>query len=412
MFLTPTGGSQAGPMILDARGRLLWFHPLRHGQALNLQLQHYRGRPVLTWFQGNIFGGHEMIVDRSYRTVAVVRAGNGYSADLHEFQLTRRGTALLDAYVPVHRDLRSVGGSAHGTVFDCVIQEVDIRTGRVLWEWHSLGHVALTATHEPAANPLGIVDYFHLNSIQELPNRNLLVSARDTWGIYEISRRTGRVIWTLGGKHSSFRMGPGTRFEWQHDARLRPGGILSLFDDAATPAEERQSSAKILRVNLRRMTVSLVRRYTHAPPVLSSYGGNTQLLPNHDVFVSWGSWPNFSEYTAQGKQIFNGSFALGVGSYRAFRFPWRARPLTRPRLAVSPGSGARLTVYASWNGATRVRAWRVLAGRRRDSLQPLLRARRTGFETAMALSSRLRYFAVQALDSSGRVLGTSLVRAR
>jgi hypothetical protein len=413
IFLTPTGNTpQQGPMILNARGHLVWFDPLRRYQAINLKVQRYRGRPVLTWFKGTVYAGEDVIMNSAYRTMAIVRAGNGYSADLHEFTITPSGTAWLDAYVPVHTDLRSIGGPANGTVFDCVIQLVDIRTGKVLWEWHSLGHVPVRDSYTHNPNSLDIYDYFHLNSIQQLPNGDLLISARNTSALYEISRRTGRVIWTMGGKHSDFTMGRGANFEWQHDARLHSNGTLTLFDDAATPQEERQSSAKILRVNMRTLRVTLVRRYTHTPPVLSDAAGNAQLLPNGDMFVGWGAAPEFSEYSPDGRQIFAGTSARGVASYRAYRFPWRGQPRTHPKLAVGSAAGGTLTLYASWNGATGVSAWRVLGGARAVSLKRLTQVATTGFETAIHLSTSLRYFIVQALGTQGQLLGTSLVRAR
>jgi hypothetical protein len=411
IFLTPTGSSSAGDMILDSHSQLVWYGQLKYGQAINLEVQRYHGHRVLTWFQGTIFGGKDVIMDRSYRKIAVVRAGHGYAADLHEFRLTRRRTALIDAYVPVHRNLHAIGGPKHGTVFDSVIQEVDIRTGRVLWEWHALGHVALRNSYADVPNKLGIYDYFHLNSIQQLPGGNLLISARNTWAVYEIDHRTGRVIWTLGGKHSDFRMRHGTRFEWQHDARLHAHGILTLFDDADTPQEEPESSAKALAINTKTMKVTLIHRYTHSPPILAAFGGGAQVLPNHNLFVSWGSSPQFSEFTAQGRQIFNGAFALGVGSYRAFRFRWVGQPRTRPALAVSGSPGGGATLYASWNGATEVAAWRVLGGPSPSLLTRVLRAPRTDFETAISVGSSQPYFAVQALDERGRVLGTSKARA-
>src|SRR6202035_1160925 len=102
---------------------------------------------------------------------------------------------------------------------DSVIQELDVRTGQLLWEWHVLGHVPLSASY---AKPVGWLtdDYFQLNSIGPRPNGNLPLSARNTWGVDEIDKQTGRVIWTLGGRNSRFKMGPGTNFEWQHDPHL------------------------------------------------------------------------------------------------------------------------------------------------------------------------------------------------
>ncbi len=417
VFVTPYASAQDGPMIVDRRGNVLWFHPLKQGQeALDLQVQTYRGQKVLTWWQGvldadhgTIYGlGHDVIADSSYKTVAVLHGS--HPIDLHEFQVTPEGTALVDEYVPVHMNLTSEGGLANGTVLDCVIQEIDIKTGRVLWQWHSLGHVPFAASYWSApTNPNIYWDYFHLNSIQQLPNGNLLVSARNTWSIYEISRSTGHVLWTMGGKDSTFKMGPGTNFEWQHDARMHPGGILSLLDDASAPQEESEASAKLLRVNTRTMTAQLYRRYTHSPPLLAELAGNAEVLPNHDVFVGWGAAPDFSEYAPGGRQIFNGSFPGGVGTYRAFRFPWTGHPHTPPALAAVSGRHGAVTVYVSWNGATEVSSWRVLGGSRRGALHTLVRsAPWKGFETAIKLPAPgPRYVLVQALDSNGHVLGSS-----
>jgi hypothetical protein len=420
IFLTPRNSYQRrvdiqhGPMILDSRGALVWFRQTPGAVAINLEVQSYRGHPVLTWWQGTdtFSAGEDVIADSSYRTLAVLHAGPpsaGYVTDAHDFQITRQGTALIDAYVFVPADLRSVGGPADGEVQDDIIQEQDIKTGRVLWEWHSYGHVPLSASY---VRPTKWFDYFHLNSVQQLPDGNILASARNTWGIYEISRRTGRVIWTLGGRDSSFGPGPGARFSWQHDAHMT-GHTLSLFDDGSDgpSQQEGQSSGKALHLDMRTMTATRVHRYTHSPALLSVSQGSTQLLPGGHVFIGWGADPELSEYTRAGRQIFDASFVLGVNTYRAYRFPWVGRPTTRPALAVARGSGGGATLYASWNGATQVTAWRVLGGTRPSSLHRVARAARTGFETTIRLRTSRAHFTVQALSAAGDVLGTSRVEA-
>lgn len=419
IFLTPRNSYQRrvaiqrGPMILNGQGQLVWFDHLPSGLATNLEVQQYQGQPVLTWWQGSAVDrtAEDVIMDSSYRTLATLRAGHGYLTDTHEFKITPQNTALIAAVHRIKANLQGVHGPRRGIVNDDIVQELNIKTGRVLWEWHSYGHVPLrdSYTRPPRSSPF---DYFHLNSIEQLPDGNLLVSARSTWAIYEVSRRTGRIMWTLGGKHSSFRMGPGTAFSWQHDARLH-GHTLSLFDDASDgPSEqEAQSSAKVLRLNMRAMTATLVHRYNHSPPVLTVSQGSAQMLPNGDVFVGWGADPEFSEYSASGRQIFNGSFTLGVNSYRAYRFSWTGHPSTPPALAVS-SSGDSVTIYASWNGATEVASWRVLGGDSATSLAPVAQGARTGFETSIRLTTPLNYFAAQALDAQGNVLGTSAVKSR
>ncbi len=417
-FVSAEDSTQQGPMILDDKGRMVWFRPIHntHISAFNLRVQRYEGKPVLTWWQGrvNVAGvgteGEGLILDDHYRTLAVVRASEGYSADLHEFQITPAGTALISVFAPVRADLSSVGGSRDGELLDSIVQEIDIRTGRLLWEWHAFGHVPLTASEAGPPPPGSPYDFFHINSIQQLPNGNLLISARNTWAVYEVNRYTGKVIWTLGGKDSSFKMGSGANFYWQHDAHLE-GNTLTLFDDGATPAEEPQSRALKLHVDLARFKVTVARAYTHSPGVLSDYEGSTQTLPNGNLFVDWGRASDVSEYRPSGEQIWNMSFTAPVHSYRAYRYRWNAEPETRPAISVNTGSGGKVTVYASWNGATNVARWQLVAGTIRQGLSPVATTASTGFETAITGSTAQLYLAVHALDSAGRVLATSaLVR--
>jgi Arylsulfotransferase (ASST) len=368
IFVDASGGAENGPMILDREGRLVWFDPLPRGAlAEDVNEQSYRGRPVLTSWQGQVASGYrlgdDLILNSSYQTVATVHAAEGYQADLHEFQITPEGTALITVYQPAQADLSLTGGPRNGTVLDSIVQELDIKTGRLLWEWHALGHVPLSASETGKPTAAAPYDYFHINSIQQLDNGNLLVSARNTWAVYEISRNTGKVVWTLGGKESSFKMGSGTRFEWQHDARMQPNGTVTLFDDAATPKEERQSRAIQLMLDTNTMSVSLDRSYTHTPSLLASSQGDYQTLPDGNAFVGWGAEPDFSEYTPSGQQIFSASFSAPVTSYRAFRHPWTAQPTTRPSISVSTASAGRLAIYAGWNGATNVADWQLISGR-------------------------------------------------
>jgi hypothetical protein len=411
IFLSPNNSPQVGAMIINSRGKLVWFRRSMHSADFNLEVQQYEGHPVLTWWHGNVSGGHgingqDMIMGGSYRTMHIVTAGHGYSSDLHEFQIAPDGEALIDAYVPVHMNLSKYGGPKNGTVLDCVIQRIDIKTNRVLWEWHALGHIPFSNSYAgpTTAEPW---DFFHLNSIQQQPNNNLLISSRNTWAVYLIGETKGSIIWTLGGKHSSFNMGSGTNFEWQHDARMI-GQTLTVFNDGALPQEESESSAKEILINRASLTATLEHSFTHSPPLLAGSQGSAQTLSNNNVFVGWGSEPEFSEYTPSGQQIFNGSFPLGVTSYRAYRFHWQGQPGVAPAMANQPGRTGGVTVWASWNGATTVGGWRVLGGPKPSSLHVLdADTRSQGFETQMVLHSEPHYFAVQALGQKGHVLHTS-----
>jgi hypothetical protein len=401
VFLTPMkGAGQDGPMMIDDDGSLVWFRPLRGGRvASDLRVQRYRGEPVLTWWEGRLAGGggngEYVIADTSYREVARVRAKRGLQGDLHEFELTPEGTALFTVY-------RTVRG---GSLVDGIIQEVDIATGRLLFEWSSLDHVPTRHSYkERTRKPW---DYIHLNSIDVGPDGNLLVSARNTHAVYELDRRTGRILWTLGGKASDFRMGPGTRFAWAHDARWQGDGKITIFDNAARPIVRDESRGLLLDVDTRRRRVQLARAYRHPRALLAPVQAGMQRLPGGNVFIGWGSTGYFSELGPGGALRFDARFSdPDNGSYRAYRFPWTGRPAAPPAVAAQR-RGGRTTVYASWNGATEVAHWRVLAGPSPDALEPVGTGARRGFETALTVRTEEPLVAVEALAAGGEVLGTS-----
>jgi hypothetical protein len=420
LFVAPyEGPGQTGPMILAPSGELLWFAPLPANMlAADLQVQEYEGKPVLTWWQGRVndgFGlGEDVIADDTYTDIAHVRAGNGLQADLHELQLTPQGTALITAYRPVLCDLSSIGGLAYGGVVDGTLQEIDVRTGLVMYEWTSLDHVALEDSYEPALSlTTGTAvpfDYFHINSVSLDRDGSLLVSSRNTWALYELDASTGRIIWRLGGKHSSFKMGPGTGVAWQHDARELPDGSISIFDNGAAPAAHPQSRGVVISLDQAARTATLVTRLTHTPPLVAESQGNVQELAGGDWFVGWGAEPYFSEYSPGGQLLFDAHLPDGSESYRDFRFPWTGTPTQPPVFAFQPGAGsAPATVYASWNGATLVTAWRLLAGAGATSLATVAQVARSGFETAIPVPAGTvgPDLEVQALGAEGQVLGTS-----
>jgi Arylsulfotransferase (ASST) len=422
IFMAPySGPGQYGPMILDESGQLVWFKALspRGTRAADFRVQEYEGKPVLTWWQDPLISGGsskagEVIADSSYRNIAIVRAGNGYQPDLHEFKITPQNTALITVYAGIDCDLSSVGGSRNGAVADTLLQEIDLKTGLVMYEWHSLDHVALseayvTAVHASQTTPF---DYFHINSIDVQQDGSLLVDSRNTWAAYDVDPHTGIVRWRLSGKRSSFAMSPGTRTAFQHDARQQPDGTITFFDNGATPIKHPQSRAIQLRLNMQQMTATLVRSEQHSPPLVAGSQGNVQALAGGDWMVGWGEEPYLSEYGPSGQLLFDAHLPAAYESYRSFRQAWSGRPSTPPALVVVKGTGAHgaPVLYASWNGATGVASWRVLAGSSPTSLAPLgASTPKNGFETAISLSGGFSasYVAVQALDASGAVMGAS-----
>jgi Arylsulfotransferase (ASST) len=409
--ISPVG--PGGPMIVDGHGDLVWFQQLRPPDvAANLRLQRYAGRPVLTWWQGGVtpsaFGlGVGVIADTSYRTLRTVRAGNGYPMDIHEFELAPTGDALFTIYSPILVHLPGTPEGALSPLLDAIVQEVDVSTGLVVWEWHAYGHIPLADSYATPQNSASY-DAYHINSIQPLAGDRVLISARDTSAVYAIDRAGGRIVWTLGGKASTFRLGRGARFWFQHDARMLPNGQISMFDDEAGPPQKAPASrGLILALDQRRRTARVVREYRRSGHTSAQSEGSVQRLANGNVFVGFGSTPFFSEFSATGRLRFDASLPQDDGSYRILRFPWTATPRTLPDAAARRTRPSSVSVYASWNGATTVARWQVLAGANAASLTPASSAPRSGFETRIDVSGPATTFAVRALSARGRTLATS-----
>jgi hypothetical protein len=417
IFVAPYAGpSPPGPMIFDSRGNLVWFDQLSGGlEATNLRVQTYEGKPVLTWWQGRIppqgFGeGEEWIDNASYQTILRVAGGNGMPADLHEFRIDpANNTALLTVFDPIYCNLSSVGGPASGAVTDSLFQEIDLKTHLVRREWHPVDHVPLSHSVEPA-NAVTIqwpYDYFHLNSVWQRPGGSFLLSARDTSALYLIDGHSGQVAEQIGGPHGNTKLGPGAATAFQHDAEELPNGQITVFDNGGVPIVHPQSRALVLSLNAKARTETLVSQYEHPTPLKAGSQGSVQALPNGNMLVGWGPEPYVSEYTPSGTLVWDAILAGKTNSYRAYRSPWTGTPAGTPSVAAGAGPSGVTDVYASWNGATTIASWRVLAGPSPSALTPVGEGAFAGFETAIAIPGQPSYVAVQALDAAGNVLGTS-----
>jgi hypothetical protein len=421
IFSAPySGPGQSGPMIFDEAGNVVWFDPLPSGEdASNLQVQQLDGEPVLSWWQGYIapqgFGEGEEVIDNSdYQLLGRVYAGNGFKADLHDFHITPQNTAVLTVFGPIYCNLASVGGPRGGAVTDSIFQEIDLRTGLVRREWHSLDHVPLSDSYRTAKTTSAEwpFDFLHINSIDQLTDGKTLISARNTWTLYELETLTGQVLLRVGGKHSDLKLASGATTAFQHDATMLENGTISVFDNGGVPKVEPQSRGLVVAVNPQTKTDTLVAQYAHPTALSSGSQGNIQQLSNGDMFVGWGAQPYFSEFGAAGQLLFDGHMHGSYQSYRTYRFPWTGTSTGTPAIAATTahsGTGGResVTVYASFNGASKVTSWRVFAGPSPKQLTPVATAARAGFETAIATPGPAPYVAVQALEASGAVLSTS-----
>ncbi|HEY2631612.1 MAG TPA: arylsulfotransferase family protein [Solirubrobacteraceae bacterium] len=360
-FISPFGDATTyadGPEILDRKGNVVWFQAVPAGEeASDFRTQTYRGQAVLTWWQGTGLGGlasgTDYIYNDHHHQIATVQAGNGLSADGHEFLITPQNTALILSYTSATANLSSIGGPSNQAVIDGVVQEIDIATGHVLFQWNSADHVPYSQSEQPLPSSASTPwDWFHINAVKVDTDGNLLIDARDTWTTYKVNRFNGNIIWQLGGKASSFTLkaAPGQSlndagdiFAWQHDPEPRGNDEYTIFDnESAGVANSGVGStsqfglSRVVRfkLNERNHTATLLQSEDQPEGLTAPSQGNAQPLADGGELVGWGSLPYFSEFDSYGNLIFNAQLPAGVNSYRAYLLPWKG-----PGFGRSSGHG-------------------------------------------------------------------------
>ncbi|MBV8947743.1 MAG: hypothetical protein JO286_25265 [Solirubrobacterales bacterium] len=421
---------ESGPLILDRHLQPVWFNPIGvDALAANLRVQRYNGKPVLSWWQGTVSGtgmttsGENVVVDQHYRHVATLKGADGWVISEHEMIINGEN-AWVTSYKTVPMDLRRYGGSAKGAVLDSAVQEYELKTGKLLYTWDALNpggtpNIPLSQSQYKALRGIPW-DAYHINSIQLTGHETFLVSMRNTWSAYMVDRVTGAIDWTLSGnpKVSTFALPPNAQFHWQHDVELHPGNVMSVFDDACCGLKgvsggkalfakpNGPARGLVLKLDLTKHTGTMVSQYIRAKNFFVYFLGNAQLLPGGNVALSWGSTPFFSEVSSKGKVLLDAVWPTPDLNYRTYVQKWVGTPFFPPSGAVRNNQG-KATVYASWDGATQVASWRVLAGSSANSLKAIASKNKSGFETTIPLTSSFKLYKVQALDSGHHVLGTS-----
>ncbi|KAJ6006975.1 ASST-domain-containing protein [Penicillium canescens] len=381
IFMAPYETDRPGPYIYSTDGDLIWSGSDGSTTELfhDLHVCNYGGSDHLCFFQGTQIEGYargrNLILNNNYQPTTEVQSGQGLEiSDMHELEVLDGERMLFTIYQPRLYDLSAYGMKTPGWVMDGVFQEVDIKSGKVLFEWGSLGHVPLSETYVPLGiNPVvgdGLSnstawDYFHINSVDKFSNGDYLVSARHTSCIYKVSGEDGAVIWRLGGVNPTFHM-TDYNFSSQHDARVHGENsthtVLSLFDNGSNNYRNTSliSSGMIVAIDHQTNTSTLITRF-QAPGegLRSTSQGNTQILSNGNAFIGWGSNRSFSEHTADGTPVY---FATLIDNdsmnYRAFKYNWTATPSDPPALtAQAPSSNGATTFWVSWNGATDNSHW-------------------------------------------------------
>ncbi|KAJ5908645.1 hypothetical protein N7495_001327 [Penicillium taxi] len=438
----------SGPMILDQDGHLIWYQ--ENKQSFNADICTFKGDKYLSFWAGNdSFVGHGegfgYLVNSHYEEKYKIHGANGLQMDLHEFHITSDDTALFTVYDKIPADLRETDGKEDGWIWDGAFQEVDVETNELLFQWHASDHFTFREVErgrEGNGDSEDMAwDWFHINSVDKDEHGNFLISTRYLNCLAYIDGRTGKVLWRLGGKQSSFTDisgGAASNISWQHHGRFQRDyytsttRAISLFDNASRGegAPENPSRGLIVDVNEKDMTVQVRMQYWHPERISSASQGSLQILKNGNVLLGYGNNAVWVEFTPNGQPLCEVNFGPRQGfntrnimSFRTHKSDWIGLPRTNPNVALS---GTQ--VYVSWNGATEVATW-VLQGSAgnyssqekttvrqiskrdisRTGFEPITTVSKTGFETIILIPKDAQYslLRVVALDGSGGFLGAS-----
>ncbi|KAI0485483.1 Arylsulfotransferase-domain-containing protein [Xylaria cf. heliscus] len=432
-FNSPVDDTRAGPLIYRADDLSLVYSAPQWSVVHNAHVGQFNGSDYLVFIEqsrvGNGPSTNCFLYDPTYTLAYNVSAHNVGNASMgtHECQLTVDGSAVIILTETIPFDLTIIGGPENGKILDNIVQEIDIATGELLWEWRASEHYDLLESYTEYKHGPGAYDYVHMNSAEKTAQGDFLISSRHTHTIKLIDQATGSIIWTFGGKNSDFTdisAGSATNFAWQHHARFNDAAStqLTLFDNHnisnTIGCAVNCTRGKHVELDHESGTARLVAEFYHPEQLISAFEGSFQQLGSGGAFLGWGANPTFTEHTASGECVLDVQFDVWSEkgypvNYRAFKMNWRGYPTWDPEIAVVPAAAdGEFTVYVSWNGATEVAHWQILGGDSEDEVtEPVIVAPRAGFETEIFLQCGLPFVRAAALDTDGQVLGmTSVVQ--
>jgi hypothetical protein len=264
------------------------------------------------------------------RTIRAV----GNPTDTHDLQRMPNGHYLVLAYRKRRGvDLRKFGGPRDGAVWDGEIQELR-PDGRRVWRWNSKDHIRLGETGRWWEDQLRsqsklppserAYDVVHLNSV-EPDGDGFVVSARHLDAVFRIDKGSGRVEWKLGGTRTSRSLAVkddprrSAPLGGQHDARLRPNGTLTVYDNGTNMG--RPPRAVRYRVEPEKRTATLLEAVDHDDVSASGFAGGTQKLRGGNWVTCWGGSPLVTEQRPSGKTVLSIYFHDQHYSYRAVGVP-------------------------------------------------------------------------------------------
>ncbi|MBD3410851.1 MAG: hypothetical protein GF419_11665, partial [Ignavibacteriales bacterium] len=275
-----------------------------------------------------------VLLDENLTEFDTVQMVGGYTADHHHFEILPNGNRLVEAYDIRQIDMSEIveGGKPNAFVIGSVLQEIDA-DGDLVFQWRSWDHIPINDSFVDLTQ--NWIDYMHTNAFIVDIQGDYLASARHLSQIFKIDRRTGEVVWRLGGEKNDFAFvgeddsNAPWYFSMQHDVRRLANGNILIFDNG------NQHSTHVTRVveydiDDSTMTATPVWEWSHPDGVKSGHSGNSRRLPNGNTIIGWGSsvQPSVTEVNSAGEIVWEMSHDEATYMYRAHRVVWDEQAAT------------------------------------------------------------------------------------
>ncbi len=334
-------------MILENDGTVVWYKKLLDDYSYDFNVLPNGYLHYAQLFHHHTYAGGgdvvHVILDENFNEVETIEAGNGYLAEAHDFQMLPNGHALLMGYYMSEVDMSQLVNDGHpaALVSGAIVQELDAQRNVVFqwrsWDYYTFEDFFSTLTDDARAqNPA--INAFHLNTMNQDSDGNIFVMTpqpagrlpRSGWA-KKINRQTGETMWTLGGDDNEFAfvgVSPtegADHFTGHAFYRLANGNVMN-YDNGRF--DTRSSQVHEYELDEQNKIATHVWTYVPDTMVFGTGRGNAQRLPNGNTMIGWGNVrgtpkPVATEVTPDGRKVWELHFDNpGVGSYRAFRFPY------------------------------------------------------------------------------------------
>lgn len=289
---------------------------------------------------GNGTKANIRIFDKDLNLLESYQMGNNYIAGPHEFIMLPNGHSICVAQNPIPYDMTKIieGGNPNAFIVGNVIQEFD-RNKNVIFQWRTIDHIDIEETYLNLKDP--VISYAHINALELDRDGNWLISPRHTAAIMKINRKTGEIMWRLGGKKNEFEFtgdvknGP-EYFSYQHDIRRLKNGDITMFDNGnlRSPQYSRALRYKLDEVNKK---ATFLWEYRNQPDVFAGQQGSVQIYEDGSSFdggclIGWGTATQnnqvgLTELDADGNKTFELNFPPNTSHYRVQKVDYPPCPV-------------------------------------------------------------------------------------